>query len=102
MIRPARVVSPDLTALDAGIRDYVRVLQDGGVETYESCEGGPGHCFPEPTVRFHGHRAEGLRAFAWADTHGLPVVSLRRFWTVYRGELEGPHWEMTFSRKSDA
>jgi hypothetical protein len=25
-----------------------------GVETIESCEGGPGHAFPEPTVRLAG------------------------------------------------
>ena len=98
----ASVDALDLSGLDPGIREYVRILRDGGIETFESCEGGPGHCFPEPTVRFHGHRYQGFRAYALADEHELPVASLRRFWSAYRGELEGPHWEITFSRKDGA
>lgn len=83
-------------ALDAGIRDYVLILRSGGVETFESCEGGAGHCFPEPTVRFHGGQHEGYRAFSVALMHGLPVFSLRRYYSVTDNQLEGPWWEMTF------
>jgi hypothetical protein len=36
--------------LDPGIEAYVRALVDEGVETSESCEGGPGHAYPEPTI----------------------------------------------------
>lgn len=42
----------DIEGLDSGISDYVHKLMKHGVETFESCEGGEGHCFPEPTVRF--------------------------------------------------
>ncbi len=28
----------------------VEVLRAAGVETFESCEGGAGHSYPEPTV----------------------------------------------------
>lgn len=86
--------------LDAGIKRYVEVLNLGQIETYESCEGGQGHSFPEPTVRFHGSHAEGFRALAYALQAQLPVSGLRRFWTVRDGEPTGPSWEMTFSRKS--
>ncbi len=82
--------------LDRWISFAVKVLSEGGVETYESCEGGEGHSFPEPTVRFHGNHVEGFRAYAIAVNYGLPVFSLRRFWSVDDGELDGPHWEMTF------
>ena len=54
--------------LDAGIRRYVLVLRSGGVETFESCEGGEGHAFPEPTIRFYGDTAAGFKAFV----HRLP------------------------------
>ena len=84
-------LEPDL---DAGIRDVVRVLIEAGVETFESCEGGHGHAFAAPTVRFHGYRDEGLRALAVAQQHGLRVATLRRYWEVIDGELTGPHWEM--------
>ena len=82
--------------LDQGISYAVKVLRDGGVETFESCEGGDGHAFPVPTVRFHGNQAAGFMAVACAIDRGLPVAELRRFWRVIDGELEGPHWEITF------
>jgi hypothetical protein len=44
--------------LDPGIVDFVRVLQEAGVETTESCQGGEGHTYPEPTVRFNGDNSE--------------------------------------------
>jgi hypothetical protein len=84
--------------VDAGIRRAVRVLWSNGVETTESCEGGRGHAFSEPTVRFHGGQAEGFRALGIALQNGLKVVELRRYWSVRDGEPVGPHWEMIFSR----
>lgn len=86
--------------MDAGIAPYVHILRREGIETYESCEGGVGHCFPEPTIRFCGGKAEGFRAFAIAAAHGLPVLSVRRIWTVDDGELTGPVWEIVFRQKA--
>lgn len=84
--------------LDEGVRTYVEVLTAAGIETYESCEGGPGHTYPIPTVRFHGGRAEGFRALAVALQHGFPVDSVRRAWPVVDGEPTGPCWELSFYR----
>ena len=90
-----------LDHLDSGISKEVFALRESGVETFESCEGGKGHAFLEPTVRFHGNRAEGLRAFAVVLQSGLRPSELRRVWTVLDGELTGPCWELTFvSHKS--
>lgn len=91
-----RVICIILTAkgerpLDAGIREAVLILQQNGVETFESCEGGKGHPFPEPTVRFHGDGSEGFRALAIAQQHGL----LRRYYQIQNGEPTGPYWELT-------
>jgi hypothetical protein len=82
--------------LDAGIRSVVELLSRNGVETFESCEGGDGHSFHEPTVRFHGSHAEGFRALSVALQHGLNVCNLRRYYSIEDGEPVGPHWEMTF------
>jgi hypothetical protein len=82
--------------LDAGIESAVRALRVAGVETFESCEGGLGHAFPEPTVRFHGDKAEGFRALSVALSSGLRVFELRRYYTIIDGEPVGPHWEMVF------
>jgi hypothetical protein len=37
--------------LDPGIRRYVEVLNEAGVETFESCQGGEGHAYPCRTGR---------------------------------------------------
>jgi len=83
-------------SLDSRIRPIVRILHENGVETFESCEGGKGHVFYEPTVRFHGGKGEGFRALAIALQHGLKVSELRRYYALIDGEPVGPHWEMTF------
>lgn len=88
--------------LDEGIRHIVVTLAQNGVETFESCEGGRGHSFPEPTVRFEGDTSEGLRALAVAIAHGLPVFRLRRVWGVIDGSVHGPWWEMTFHPPKDS
>ena len=82
--------------LDVGIAQAVILLRAEDVETFESCEGGPGHSYPEPTVRFHGNTAEGYRALAVAMQAGLRVKDLRRVWPVHDGEPTGPWWELTF------
>jgi hypothetical protein len=85
-----------MTSLDPHIAYAVGVLREHGIETFESCQGGAGHAFPEPTIRFHGGRDEGFRALAHALEHDLPVAEIRRFWQIVDGEPQGPHWEMTF------
>jgi hypothetical protein len=84
--------------LDPGIAGMVALLCRHGVETFESCQGGAGHAYPEPTVRFHGDASEGLRALSAAMKEGLPVSELRRVWPVLEEEITGPWWEMTFVR----
>ena len=82
--------------LDPGIAGAVKVLREAGVETTESCEGGGGHAFPEPTVRFDGDNSEGFRALAAAMQAQLPVAGLRRSWMMQGGEPTGPEWELVF------
>ena len=88
--------------LDEGIRDIVITLIANGIETFESCEGGDGHSFPWPTVRFEGATSEGLRALSVALENGLRVDNLRRTWGVVDGVIHGPWWEMTFLPSKDS
>lgn len=78
------------------------MLVANGIETFESCEGGPGHSFPEATVRFEGTDSEGLRAVSIAMENGLPVRRLRRVWGIHDNMLHGPWWEMTFRSPKDS
>jgi len=82
--------------LDLGIQAAVEVLNAANVETFESCEGGPGHAYSEPTVRFHGDHGEGLRALSVAISAGLPVTTLRKAWPIVDLGPTGPWWELTF------
>ena len=96
----------ELDGIDPGIKAAVRVLRRAGVETYESCEGGPGHCYPDPAIRFLGQRYEGFRALAAAlqggEEIGLRLYMLRRIWTIEDGEPTGPYWELVFLRPRSA
>jgi len=101
--RPNGVSAPiyraeDYPTLDAGIRRAVQVLMDAEVETFESCEGGSGHSYPEPTVRFCGRNA-GWRALSACLDNGLPVLAIRRIWPVIRNEPTGPYWEIVFRER---
>jgi len=88
-------IATEDTGLDPGIRKAVLLLRQGGIETFESCQGGPGHAFHEPTVRFFGDKNEGYKALAVATQNALPVAEIRRTWPVIDGEITGPYWEMT-------
>jgi hypothetical protein len=86
--------------LDRGIEKAVRTLQSNGIETFESCEGGVGHAYPEPTVRFHGSIAAGWHAVGVCLDNGLPIMSLRRVWDILDLNLPtGPYWEITFHER---
>ncbi len=86
----------DYPDLDLGIRERVRVLRAGGIETFESCEGGDGHAYAEPTVRFYGHRDQGWKALHVALESGLPVDERPGSTQLIDGEPVGPYWELTF------
>jgi hypothetical protein len=87
-----------LSRLDPGVAAYVDALRASGVETFESCEGGDGHAYPEPTVRFKGDEAEGFRAVTIMLSHGFPVRAVRQYWAVLDGKPCGPDWEIAFWR----
>lgn len=82
--------------LDPKIAPVVIALRNAAIETFESCDGGPGHAYPEPTVRFHGDRVEGFEALAAAIRAGFVVSAMRRTWPIIDGCPTGPYWEMTF------
>jgi hypothetical protein len=93
---------PEVHGLDPGIEEAVRVLRADRVWTSESCEGGPGHSFAEPTVCFAGEFNEGFRALAVVlqagarDQIGMRLSALRRVYTIIDGEPTGPEWELVW------
>jgi hypothetical protein len=75
------------------------VLRAAGIETFESCQRGPGHSSPEAVVRFSGPRGEGFKALSAAVYAGLKLYTLRRVGPIEDGEPVGPWWEITFVPK---
>lgn len=100
LIRPHLTMKKFNPPQDKGIKRAVEILYSNGIETYESCKGGSGHAYPEPTIAFHGERPEGFRALAIAMQHGLPVDSLKRVWRIEDGEPTCPSWEITFYERA--
>jgi hypothetical protein len=87
--------------IDPGVRRAVQRLQEFGIETFESREGGTGYSYPEPTVALLGGSDAGWRALSACFGHpALPVMSLRCAWDVIEPNSPiGPHWEITFRRR---
>jgi hypothetical protein len=85
-------------ALDRGIRFAVRVLHARGFETCQSCQGGKGHAYKEPTVDLvaGGDDATGFGALAALRDHGLPVSELSIVWPIRNGHPYEKLWRITF------
>lgn len=96
--RFAREIDRD-SPVDLGIVRAVKILQDAGVSTIESCEGGEGHSYPEPTVTFAGDGPTGWRAIGELMTYGLPIKHFGQMWSFDEGHPAGPDWHVTFWRK---
>jgi len=89
----------DYSKIDAGIRIAVRVLHAHGIETGQSCQGGEGHSYPEPTVDLWSDcKTTGFAAVHALMGYGLPVMSFARNWDILDGEVTGPFWRITFRR----
>jgi len=86
-------------SLDTGIKGAVLTLRAAGIQTFESCDGSPGHTFPEATIRFNGDKPEAFKALYTALSNGFKVYNLRRVWRIEDGEPVGPWWELTFFPK---
>ena len=96
LARQEHTTTDSAPPLDPKIERAVLILRGAGIETYESCQGGPRHAYPEPTIRFHGEYSDGFMALAIVMKKGLAVAELRRIWVITHHEPVGPHWELTF------
>ncbi len=82
--------------IDKGILNEVLVLRKHGVDTFESCQGGVNHSFPEPTIKFHGDRNEGIRVAYICLQEFLSITEIRRTFSIENEEITMPYWEVVF------
>lgn len=64
--------------IDPLILPVVQMLNKYGFKTFESCQGGDGHAFFEPTVRFEGTEFDLIRAYEICVLHNFPVYEAKR------------------------
>lgn len=90
----------DYAGIDAGIRFAVRVLHAHGLDTCQSCQGGKGHAYLEPTVDMvaGGGDADGFEALAVLANYGLPVSTVSITWNIQNGLPFEKLWRIAFSR----
>jgi hypothetical protein len=102
----------DYGKLDPGIRRYVKIIRDFGIQTLSSCQGrdNPGyhpvidgpHHGDWPYILIHGASAQAFIAVGAALIEGLPVRTIEQSWTIYPEDpriLSGPQWRITFWEK---
>jgi hypothetical protein len=90
--------------LDPGIRFAVRVLHAGGFETCQSCQGGKGHAYFEPTIDLiaRDDDAIGFGALATLRDYGLPLNGVAIVWPIANGQPYEKLWRVTFARTMEA
>lgn len=81
-------------ALDRGIIRIVRVLTDGGIETWQSCEGGHGHSYEWPSVDIIDRPWAALDLCVMYD---LPVHTISNLFEIWEGKPTRPFWRVEFS-----
>lgn len=84
--------------LDVGIRFAVKVLHAAGIETCQSCQGGKGHSYKEPTVEIiaGSDDALGFAALHALRQYGLPVAEVSLVWPVMGSLPFEKNWRVTF------
>ncbi len=85
------------SGLDPGIRFAVRVLHARGIDTGQSCEGGPEHSYDHPTVDLAegSDQRPGFAALAELETYGLRVRDISLVWPVRHGLPTDCFWRIT-------
>lgn len=96
--------APD--GIDKLILPIVEILNIHGFKTFESCQGGEGHAFFEPTVRFEGDEFSLIRACEICSLYGFIVSEGRRIYRktpIYRDDNTpnahqiGETWDRPFN-----
>ena len=100
---PLRTLLEHKTVLITGAARRVgasiaRVLHAAGFETCQSCQGGKGHSYPEPTIDMValGDDAQGFGALAALRQYGLPVAELSITWRIANGLPFEKLWRIVF------
>ncbi len=83
--------------IDKGILHHVKILKENGVDTFMSCQGGKGHTFSSPTIRFRCTKKEAFKALSVAVDNDLSPMALNEIRLLIGKKIAfGPFWELQF------
>jgi hypothetical protein len=80
--------------IDPEIVAALHALADYEIDTFSSCQGGPGHG-GMPEILFHGSDHDGLHAVWLLEAQGFRVQTLSRHWDLDHGPPRQPFWRVT-------
>lgn len=91
--------------IDESIKPIVDILIQHGFKTFESCSGGQGHAFYEPTIRFKGNEFDLIRAYEICMMYGFQPLEVKRvyrkvdLWDNIEQKYKGssPIWDKPFN-----
>lgn len=78
--------------IDPEIVPALHALADYEIDTFSSCQGGPGHTCEAPEILFHGDENAGLYAVWLLEAQGFRVWNLSRVWDLDHGLPRVPFW----------
>jgi hypothetical protein len=83
--------------IDPQIVAALHALADHEIDTFSSCQGGPGHpgYGGMPVILFHGDDHAGSWAVWLLETQGFKVQTLSRHWDLNHGLPRAPFWQVT-------
>lgn len=79
--------------MDPGIICAVRIFQEHGIETCQSCQGGDGHSYEWPTVDIYGAPWKALDV---ANNYRLPVLAVSERFGIVDGRPVEHFWRIEF------
>lgn len=80
--------------IDPKIVAALHALADYEIDTFSSCQGGPGHPCVMPEILFHGGESAGLYAVWLLEAQGFRVQELSRHWDLDHGLPRQPLWRV--------
>jgi len=79
--------------IDKGIRSAVEILIFHGFITIESCQGGKGHPYADPMVRFEGNEFDLIIAYETCLAYNLNVLEARRVYSKCTDIIKRGNWK---------
>ena len=92
----------EIEGLDEGIIDALTILYEHGFDTFESCQGGKGHCYELPTIRFEGTEFDLIRAWEILELYKYELLEAKRVYRktpLYDNSMQekGLSWDKPFN-----